>query len=157
MTIHNALSKIASIAAIGAIAGILAYSTYKDHQVRGPIAMADVNGDGIQDAVTLVDSLKVNASDKFQNLGYYDGKFLMKDTQGNLYKDPQGLYHARGGPNELMGTPVWRQSDSTVERMLQVGNFGGEKGLDVKVIDTTADFPICYEQVLKDVFPKGKL
>ncbi|MBP7708417.1 hypothetical protein KA107_01930 [Candidatus Pacearchaeota archaeon] len=143
--------RLKTAATVGALVGAMAWSCFKDYQVQGPTATADVTGDGIQDVVVLGDY--VSNPDRFQTLAYHDGRYLMKDFEGNLARDFQGKYHARGGAIPIVGTLVKRPNSSTTGRAIQVGNFGGDSNrLDVVVSDATPDFPIFHEQKLLDVF-----
>lgn len=149
----KSLRKVAGFAFAGLSLAFILNNFRKEFRVDTPYALADINADGIEDVVVTVPQTNQR---NFDNLGYHDGRHLRKTVNGNLYRDSEGFLYVRGGAMPLMGTPVKTPQRHTQSRIIQVGNFDSNPMLDVKVIDTTPDFPVSYDQVLYNVFSVPK-
>lgn len=122
----------------------------KESRVHEPYTLVDVTNDGVEDAVTIFPDYQ---SDHFDKLGLADGQYLRKDLDGKAYRDSEGFVYARGGAMPLLGTPVKRPESYVDSRVISVGNYNENPMLDVKISDSTPDFPVSVDQYLYDVFP----
>lgn len=68
-----------------AIVGAVIYASVSEHPIT-PRAMADVNGDGVEDVIVT----RLGSTMFEESVGYYDGLRIRKDEEGN--------YFARGNP-----------------------------------------------------------
>jgi len=151
---RNFKDKFKRIALAGALAMGIGFMFYRivegESKVLKPYTLIDVTNDGVEDAVLISPNLM---DSNFDILGYIDGQNLVKDSNGQLYRDQFDNIYSRGLETPLFGEVIEKPKNFTTGRIIAVGNYNNNPMLDVKVIDRTSEVPVTIDQYLYDVFP----
>jgi len=118
---------------IGIIVGVVlpavaAYVVATHQNLVSPIAQVDINGDSIADLVTIEPSIRTNVD---HELIVYDGSTSQKSNNGR-YEVGKTLF----------SQPVFFHPTGVGKVMFLVNPSADDKGYDLRIEETTPDFPV---------------